>query len=149
MLTISKLADNFQKLDTASVIHASLVETKDDFEKANKQQLRSGKTNTGEKIKPKYRSNKYARVKAEMNPLPGAGVPDLFLTGEFYRQIDAEVGKDVIDVISKDEKGPELEEKYSNIFGLGTNFKVQYLDDSLRPALQRKITTAVGLKFTS
>ncbi len=83
-----------------------------------------------------------------MNPLPGEGVPDLFLTGEFQRQMDVEISGNVIDVISKDEKGPELEDKYQDIFGLGTNYKAKWLDTNLGPTVRKKISTFTGLRFT-
>lgn len=147
-MTISSLAENFRKLNTDKVIDESFRETTDSFEKLQKDQLKAGKTNKGDTIRPRYRSPKYARVKNEMNPLPGIGVPDLFLTGKFYSGIDAEPGRDVIDIISKDSKGPELENKYPNIFGLGTNFKKQYLEEDLRPKVMSKISSVTGLKFS-
>lgn len=147
MLTIAALTQKFKALNTGNIIHESFIETKEAFEQLNKEQLRAGKTNTGDEIAPRYRSNKYAIAKNEINPLPGLGTPDLRLTGAFYAGIDAEPGKDVIDIISKDEKGPALENKYSGIFGLGTTFKKQYLEDELAPAVQEKINLVTGLKF--
>lgn len=147
MLTISSLSEKFKALNTDKVIDESLNETKDEFKAINKQQLKAGKTNTGENVAPKYRSRKYASAKNQMNPLPGLGNPDLFLTGAFYEGIDVEVGKDVFDIISKDEKGPELENKYKDIFGLGNNFKKKYLDEDLGPTVQKKISNFIGLKF--
>ena len=147
MVTISSLKLKFELLDTNKIIQDSLVETMPAFEQANKDQLRGGINNKGESILPRYKSQKYADFKQSLNEFPGNGVPDLFLTGEFYRLIDAEVGKDVIDIISKDDKGPELENKYPDIFGLGKNFKNEYLQHSLKPTVQEKITTFTGLKF--
>lgn len=147
MLTISSLSEKFKTLNTDKVIDESLNETKDEFKAINKSQLKAGKTNTGENVAPKYRRKKYALAKNQMNPLPGLGNPDLFLTGAFYEGIGVEVGKDVFDIISKDEKGPELENKYKDIFGLGNNFKKKYLDEDLGPTVQKKISTFTGLKF--
>ncbi len=147
MLTIASLSAKFKTLNTDKVIEESFIETKDSFKRINKEQLKTGKTNTGETVKPRYRSSKYARVKNEMNALPGLGVPDLFVTGKFYSGIEADPGKDVIKIISKDSKGPDLEDKYPGIFGLGSSFKKQYLDEELRPVLQGKISTIVGLSF--
>lgn len=147
MLTISSLSEKFKALNTDKVIDESLNETKDEFKAINKSQLKSGFIKTGEKLKPSYRSKKYALAKNEMNPLPGLGNPDLFLTGAFYEGIDVEVGKDVFDIISKDEKGPELENKYKDIFGLGGTFKSEYTKEKLAPALKKKISKFTGLKF--
>ena len=157
MLTISSLSEKFNTINTDKIIDESLNETKDEFKAINKQQLKSGKTRTGEEIKSTtnpntgrknyYKSKKYALAKNQMNALPGLGNPDLYLTGAFYEGIDVEVGKDVFDIISKDEKGPELENKYSDIFGLGNNFKKKYLDEDLGPTVKKKISNFVGLKF--
>lgn len=148
MLTISKLLSNFKALDTDDVIDNSLKETMPAFEREQKEQLTSGLNNKGNKIAPKYRSKKYAAGKASLNPLPGLGTPDLKRTGAFYAGIDAEVGNGVIDIISKDEKGPALESKYPNIFGLGSSYKKEYLDRDLRPLVHKKITNFIGLKFS-
>jgi hypothetical protein len=48
---------------------------------------------------------------------------------------------------SNDEKGPELEKKYKNIFGLGKDFKKDYLVNNLGPSVQEKISNFTGLKF--
>ena len=146
-MTISALKNKFETLNTDAIIDESLKQTMPEFENIQKKQLSSGLTNKGEKIAPKYRNNKYAASKAALNPLPGLGTPDLNLTGAFYAGIDAEVGKDVIDIISKDAKGPALESKYPNIFGLGTSFKTDYLDNDLRPLVHQKITNFLGLSF--
>ena len=148
MLTITKLLNNFQKLDTEKLIKKSLTETIPRFETIQKEQLKFGKTNTGEKITPKYRNRKYAAAKNERNPLPGLGTPDLLLTGEFQRLLDVQVGTDVLDIVSKDDKGPELEDKYKNIFGLGKGFKKEYITKDLRPVIKEKVTLAIGLKFS-
>lgn len=147
MLTISKLLSNFKALDTDSVIDNSLKETMPAFEEVQKKQLTAGLNNKGGKIAPKYKNRKYAIAKAAQNPLAGLGTPDLRLTGAFYAGLDAEVGNGVIDIISKDEKGPALESKYPDIFGLGTNFKKEYLEMDLRPLVHKKISNFVGLKF--
>lgn len=147
-MTITQLSENFKKLDTSEVIRESFLETTEKFTELQKDQLRSGKTSKGESIKPGYRSGKYAKVKAEMNPLPGLGNPDLFLTGKFYSGIDAEPGKDLIKIISRDSKGPDLEAKYPDIFGLGSIYKNQYITESLKPLVTEKISKVTGLKFS-
>lgn len=147
-MTIVSLSDKFRSIDTDKIIQESLVETIPQFEKIQKEQLYAGKTKTGTPIKPTYRNKKYAAGKFAMNPLPGFGTPDLKLTGAFYNGIDVEVGKDVFDIISEDEKGPKLERKYPGIFGLGTTYKQEYLGNGLGPVLQNKITNFIGLKFS-
>lgn len=130
------------------VITDSLVETTSAFEDKNRAQMMAGKTKEGEPIGPKYRSMKYARVKQGMNSAPGFRVPDLRLTGEFHRLLDVDVGKNEFDIISLDDKGPALENKYPGIFGLGGAFKKAYLSEDLWPVLKGKIEGKTGLKFS-
>ena len=148
MLTISALKSKFETLDTNKIIQESLVETMPDFENANRDQLRGGINNKGESISPRYKTQSYADFKQGLNELPGNGVPDLFVTGAFYAGINAEPGNDAIEIFSKDSKDPELENKYPDIFGLGNNFKNEYLQHSLKPTVQEKITTFTGLRFS-
>jgi hypothetical protein len=144
---ILPLLEKMRALDTDAVIQDGLTETKEPFEKLNKEQMYAGKTNDGNTISPTYRNKRYALAKADMNQLPGIGIPDLFLTGAFYNAIDAEVGNGVIDIISKDEKGPALENKYPGIFGLGTIYKQQYQKEFLGPLVRQKISSIIGLSF--
>jgi hypothetical protein len=146
---ISELLQKFKTLDTDKAINDGFTDTLPDFEDANRKQMKAGKTMDGSPISPRYRNNSYARLKQAMNPLPGLGTPDLFLTGEFSRQLDAEISGNTIDIISKDDKSPELEEKYPDIFGIGTNYKQDYQDTHLAPAVIGKISKFVGLKFSN
>lgn len=146
-MTMQELLRRAEKLDTDKVINEAFDESTEDFAEKNREQLFTGQTKAGGKITYKYRNNKYARVKNQMNPIPGLGTPDLKVTGSFYRGIRADVSGDVIQVQSTDEKGKDLEAKYADIFGLGGEFKSSFLNDGLGPRIQQKITTLVGLKF--
>lgn len=134
-------------MDISEVIQTAVSNTLDDLNEENKKQLFEGYDKTGEKITRKYRNNKYARVKNEMNPLPGLGVPDLKLTGAYYRGRKATLSGDVITVTSSDEKAEELEAKYPDINGLGGQFKKEYQVNSLSPEINKGITAVTGLKF--
>jgi hypothetical protein len=147
MSTIKSLLEKFQALDTGSIIDESLNETRDDFEKANIEQLRAGQTNDGSLIVPDYMHGAYAKKKNAMNSIPPFGTPDLILTGSFTSQLNAIVEGESIREFSNDEKGPELEKKYKNIFGLGKDFKKDYLVNNLGPSVQEKISNFTGLKF--
>ena len=82
-----------------------------------------------------------------MNPLPGLGTPDLKVTGAFYSGIRVDYNSGVLTTKSSDEKADELEKKYQDIYGLGGNFKKGFIKNSLRPALNKEITSLTGLKF--
>ncbi len=145
--SITSLASKFRKIDTQKVIDDCLHETTADFENIQRDQLLSGKANTGKEIAPRYRRRKYADAKHDMNPLPGYGIPDLKLTGSFHRGIDVKAGRESFNIISTDKKAIELEQKYSDIFGLGGKFKSEYIKENLAPALKKKISKFTGLKF--
>lgn len=148
MATIKGLYKRVKNFNPNKAIDEAFEQTVDELAEKNKEQLFEGKDKTGESISRRYRSQKYARVKSEMNPLPGLGVPDLKVTGAFYRGIRVDYQGGVLKTTSTDEKGPELEAKYEGIFGLGGEFKKQFIKDSLRPALNAEITKATGLKFS-
>jgi hypothetical protein len=147
MLTISSLSAKFQSINTNNIIDESMDETKDSFEKLNIDQMNHGFRNDGKQIVPDYKSTAYAKKKQAMNPLPKFGTPDLHLTGSFQSQLNAIVEGEVIKIFSNDEKGPDLENRYKNIYGLGNDFKTQYLDKDLGPTVKKKITDFIGLKF--
>ena len=67
----------------------------------------------------KYRNPTYAHIKNSMNPGPGFGRPDLYLTGEFQQNMNLRVEGDVFEIDSSDVKSAELKDKYGEkIFGL-------------------------------
>lgn len=146
-MTISTLINNFKSLNTNNVIEQSFIETSSEFERLNVEQLRAGKTKTGASISPRYKNPKYAAKKNQMNQAPGFGVPDLILTGSFTSKLKMTVEGDVLKEYSNDEKGPDLEAKYPDILGLGTTYKKSYIDESLRPTVNGKISAITGLKF--
>lgn len=147
MPSITTLTERFRRMDTDKLIDESLNETTSDFDNIQRDQLLSGKANTGKEIEPLYRRRKYADAKHDMNPLPGYGIPDLKLTGSFHRGIDVKAGRESFNIISTDKKAIELEQKYSDIFGLGGKFKSEYIKEKLAPALKKKISKFTGLKF--
>lgn len=146
-MTIKGLYRKVEQIDNDKIIGNAFESTVDDLAEENKKQLFEGFDKTGEKISRKYSNNKYARVKNEMNPLPGLGVPDLKVTGAFYRGIRVDYQGGKLITASSDEKGTDLEEKYADIYGLGGEFKKEFIKNSLRPALNKEITAATGLKF--
>jgi len=150
MGTFVDLQRSFEALDTEAIAEKAVEETKEDLLALNKKQLLAGYDKNGELIgdKKPYANAHYAFFKANMNPLPGLGNPDLRLTGSFQDEFDIEISGERILQGSSDEKAGELEQKYGEeIYGLGGKFKVEYVDENLRPAFQREITKATGLNF--
>lgn len=147
MLTISSLKNKFEKLDTNSIIEESLYETRGQFEAANAEQMMQGLRKDQTLIRPSYKNENYAKKKHQMNPKPVYKTPDLHLTGSFHSMLNAIVEGEKIFIFSNDEKGPMLEEKYPDIFGLGGSYRSDFLAENLGPAVQRKISNFTGLKI--
>jgi hypothetical protein len=146
--TIKGLYNRINNLDTNKVIVDSLEATKDSIADFNAEQLHHGLRSDGEEIGPDYASDAYAAMKNRMNPLPGAGVPDLYATGSFVQNIKVDVGSDKITTESSDDKSPMLQKKYKKIFGLSKPYKREYLNESLRPTFKKNMEKATGLKLS-
>lgn len=81
----------------------------------NTENLMKGKDANDEKITPQYYSDEYAEMKQGMNPRPGLGTPDLFLTGVFQEGFFVKRVKMGWEIDSKDEKRDKLVTKYTDI----------------------------------
>lgn len=149
MQTIVSLNRKIQQLNIDKVINHAVENTLPDLIEINKDQLLHGMDKNGEKITPKYKRNKYARVKNEMNPLAGIGTPDLKVKGDYYKGLTAKLEGGTIVETSTDFKAEFLEPKYDDIHGLGGEYKKRYQDKNLRPAIGTEIEKTIGLKFGS
>lgn len=62
----------------------------------------------------------------------------LFDTGAFYRGITATVTREYFDLVGQDEKTAMLESKYGDVTGLTEESKRVFIEDTLRPQIERK-----------
>lgn len=148
MLTIHGLKRRFESLDTEKVINATMDKSLDALTEKNKEQMFAGFDKTGNKISPKYRKNKYARIKNEMNPTPGFGTPDLKVTGDFYAGMATVRDGNVLNEFSTDYKNEWLDEKYDP-FGLGGDYKKEFMEETLHPNLISEANKTIGLKINT
>ena len=132
-------------MDLSAIAASSIDKTAEEISRLNVDQLRHGLTASEGRLK-RYRNNKYARVKNEMNPLPGLGNPDFILTGAFTSKIQTEVSGGLIGTHSYDEKAPELEARdgADNIYGLGPARHKVYVEESLQPAFMGGVNEALN-----
>lgn len=144
MLTLHRLYDRAQKLDTDRVIEQALDDTSKQFAEANRDQLNHGFGRDGKRL-GRYKNSAYAAKKNRMNSLPGYGNPDLKLSGDYQRGIFMTANGDQVLTGSLDRK--DLEGRYPTALGLGGEFKDAYLKNSLAPAIQEGIAEVLGLKF--
>ena len=142
MATVNQLRSKLTALNVKDVSFHSVEETKEVIAEVQKEQMFQGLNAKGKKI-GRYRSNKYARAKNEMNPLPGLGIPDLKLTGAFYAKVETEVTQEAFRSFSTDEKNDELTSKYDP-FGLNKESKSEYAG-KLRPVFIKNVKEELRL----
>lgn len=147
MGTINNLRRKFESLDTDTVVRRSLENTTEQLANTQAEQMMRGLDANGNPI-GQYRSPVYAEVKNRMNPLPGFGVPDLKLTGAFYRGITAKVSGELVITDSTDPKSADLQKKYGKeVFGLDGQYKGEFIREALRPEFGALMEQATGLKM--
>lgn len=140
------LRNKISALDIDKVAAASIEETADVISDLNAEQLHRGLTAFDGNF-PTYRNDEYARMKNKMNPLPGYGNPDIFLTGAFVRDIETKVVGDDVEITSTNSKTEMLVKKYGDkyLFGLSEKFHQEYVNETLQPVWIKKIKEATGL----
>lgn len=126
------------KTNLPAIAEQSVYESRDEYTEDQKEQLFQGSDNRGRSFKTYY-DPEYARMKNQMNPIPGYGYPDLKLTGAFYQGIYTKIEGGKIVVGSTDSKAADLEKKYRYVFGLAPDEMEKFLYNTLKPVYQRNI----------
>ena len=72
------------KINITTMFDQIIKEQEQEILQLNKDQLLEGKNIKNQKIKPKYKSQAYAKRKARQNSKPGNGTPDLYLSGGLH-----------------------------------------------------------------
>lgn len=147
-MTIKGLSEKFKTVDLRTEVPVIIERTKADLILINQLQLfTKGQDSLGNTNAP-YRSSSYAKKKESINPQPGYGVPDLKLTGEFYRDFTLSVKSKTFEVDSVNEKSAGLKAKYGDqIFGLNKESKAEYSTGVLFDGVRKYITSKTGLRF--
>jgi hypothetical protein len=145
MTTILSMIKRVQSFDVTKAAAEAMEEAAPLLTDRQKDQLLEGKNAKGQKI-GRYRNPAYARMKAAMNPVPGLGVPDLKLTGDFWKGIYVDIRGDRVIIDSVDEKTQDLVDKYSEaIFGLNKNTKAEFVREDLRPVFIKTVREKLKL----
>lgn len=160
MPTALDMLNNFKAMNLTDVAEEVLNKTSGVALEANKDQLYDGKLSTGEDISPTYledpyfkskeAAQRYSDWKDEITPNPRRkkGVPNLFITGPFYASIQVQAEGGGLAYKSGFPAAPSIESKFSvNIYGLGGEYRSEYLDTALEPEWQQRIEFETGLKF--
>lgn len=143
----TRLSDNFNKVDLTTLTSEVAAQNEPELAALNRKQLyEKGEDSEGNKLK-KYRRAKYARVKHEMNPLPGLGNPDFYVTGAFQKSIFANVQNRSIVFDAKDRKSIFLVQRDGDkIYGLSSESKIEAWNTIIRPPLVQKINLTIHSK---
>ena len=83
-MTIAELNRRFNTADLSKFAGEAVVKYEAEIVEANKDQLQDGELSNTQPIRPKYKSDWYARMKQTMNGKPDYGTPDLKKEGGFY-----------------------------------------------------------------
>lgn len=159
MSTVFEFCDRVELIDPVKVVRMCIEQTSPAIVVFNKEQLHDGITSADTTLKPYdaklryygteypfYRKQYYRVFKNEINPAPGLGNPDLYLTGSFYQGIGVVVTDTTYTVSSDSENAERLEIKYgSQIYGLTPQNKAAYCAETLKPAIITNLKTTLRL----
>lgn len=147
-------------MDLTAIAESSLSATSSLALEKNKDQLFDGKLSTGEDVSPTYLEDPWFKTKAAAqrysdwkdaitpNPRRKKGVPNLFITGPFYDSWQVQIKGGGLLYHSSFFKASSIESKFgTDIYGLGGDYRDQYLENNLKPEWQQRIELQTGLKF--
>lgn len=134
-------------IDVATIGVSIIVDTKPELLQLNKDQLMNEGVDKNSKKLKSYASNSYAVRKNRMNPFPGLGTPDLYLTGGFQNSFTLRINsKSSFDIYSTNGKNNDLTKKYGkDIFGLTTDSKTEYQREVMQPQLITEVRKILKL----
>lgn len=143
MRTIFNMLEAATKLDIPYIIESSLIDSRDEYVKLQKDQMFHGLNSEDSPI-GQYKSPVYAAQKNLQNPTPGFGIPDLRLKGDFYAGIFADPRSEGIVVDSADFKSGDLMAKFSDkIFTLGPT-RLPMFNEIVRPKVIEQVINGLN-----
>jgi hypothetical protein len=124
-MTAHEYYNKIRSLGLKKLKEEAVIANKDAIVKLNQSQLHLGRTMKDDNIEPKY-SEKYLKRKMRMSSyIAESGTPDLYVTGEFYSEMDVVVENGQYEIVSFDRKSEWLVPKYREIFGLSEESIIQ------------------------
>jgi hypothetical protein len=149
MTTVAALLRRFETVNVQTDLTDAIEQTGPDYAKANADQMFAGKLNDGQDITPPYAVSTVQRKKRKSQPYDRVTLRD---TETMQSKIEIQVDNDKLLVGSDTDYSKYVEARYSsgpesNIFGLGGDYKGQYVSGALRPTFQKIIEDKTQLKF--
>ena len=132
-MDFAKLHRNFAELieNLNKLVLNSAMELKSSLADLNVKQMEQGIGSDDKAITPEYASIEYAKLKKSIGSAAPEGTPDLKITGEFHRGVEAIKKGEAILMWSTDEKTPKLDKKYPKALGLNKKSKAELKPDLL------------------
>ena len=160
MATALDMLNNLRAMQMNAIAEDVLNQTSSTAVQMNRGQLYDGKLSTGDDISPTYLEDPYFKSKESAqkysdwkdaitpNPRRKKGVPNLFIIGAYHESITAEAKGGGLLYKSSFYRASNIESKFSvNVYGLGGEYREQFLQNELEPAWQQRIEAETGLKF--
>lgn len=136
MATIFQAAAAVNKINLIDLAKQIVTENAEPLLEENRAQLYMGLRPDGNEITPRYHYRWYAEWKHRLNPMPGLGVPDLFLTGQLHETLTLST-ETFMPYFNSDMAGYPQIAQYRNIFGVGNTYlKWQYAAKVFNPQLR-------------
>ena len=144
MTTVDDMLERVRSVNVLQESQDAIENTREDMILIQQEQMRKGLNADGIPI-GFYKRQKYAEMKNAMNPLPGLGIVDLELHGDFKRELFAEVRGEEFIIDSADSKTKFLVDKYTDkAIGLNDDSLDQYAE-VVEPVFQEQIKEKLGL----
>lgn len=143
-MTPMELRDKFAAISLEDEIEGAIIQTSYEIDALVANQLQAGIDGSGNKIAPTYASPYYAAKKNRMNAAPGIGVPDLFVTGAYYKGIGVTIGDGTYNTESNVPyaDAPSITQYGDKLLSMTEDSKIQYLP-ILRAAMVSRITDSI------
>lgn len=111
-MKVGDVAERIRSIDIGNIFKDFMTKNETSVIDLVRSQLNRGEDGNGKKLHPYYGgsyTSGYVDEKHSMNPRPGYGTPDLYLTGDFYEgMFMQEVKEDYAKIWSSDEKTNKL-----------------------------------------
>jgi hypothetical protein len=145
-MTLHELQRRFSGFDITEEVRESIIETSDEITELNRGQMFIGKRSDGSEITPTYSDLTIELKEQKGQPSDRVTLKD---TGAFWDSLTVDVNSDSFTIDATDSKTEKLSKKYGDkIFGLTAESKrEEYIPLYFFPALQKRITGKLGLKF--
>lgn len=161
-MDLIQFQNNLKSIDVWDLLTPILKKHETEFLDANREQLISGETNTGEMIRPKYTEDPYfksrgqalgyARWKHKLEeagqiPKPKTGTkhftaPNFFITGVVHSNLKMWVTKEGL-TFDAEGFGSGFDNKYKNIYGVAEKNRIKIINGDMVGELTKSVKEAM------